>query len=262
MKDKVIVAVVALVAGAIGGGALGQIPGLSAASSAPETSGSTLIPVQPQQRALDTRVPGDITGGNPVTEQQTILLKIAGEHGVPESASAVQLNVTVVDGNTPSFLTVWDEGDNPGTSSLNWTDGEARPNAVTTAIGSDGFIRIFNRFGVVNVVVDVVGYYSGAGVVSEFEVVSQSFAIDLLARGDLAGRSIQCPADKLVTGGGASIIFDANGADNAPKLDLKTSIPRGDLSGWSATVIAEDSPYNGTLNIYAICASGVVTATP
>jgi len=258
MKDKLIVAVVALVAGAIGGGVLGQMPGLSAASTAPETSGATLIPVQPQQRALDTREPGDITGGNPLTEEQTIQLKMAGEHGVPASAAAVQLNVTVVDGNTPSFLTVWDEGDNPGTSSLNWTDGQARPNAVTTAIGSDGFVRIFNRFGVVNVVVDVVGYYSSDGVVSDFEVVSESFDIDMSAEGDITGNSVRCPEGKLVTGGGASALFDGE----PPTFDMKTSIPQRDLTGWEATVVAESGSFDGRLNIYAICASGVVLATP
>ena len=255
MKDKLIIALVALVAGAIGGGALGQMPGLSAASTPPETSGSTLIPVQPQQRALDTREAGDITGGNPVTEGQTIQLQLAGAHGVPATATAVQLNVTVVGGNTPSFLTIWDEGDNPGTSSLNWTTAEATPNAVTTAIGSDGFIRIFNQFGVVHVVVDVVGYYSSDGVVSEFEVVSESFPISLSSPGDLQGQTASCPEGKSITGGGASLIFTG-----APTIDLKTSIPRSDLTGWGATVIAEQSNASATLNIYAVCASGVVPA--
>ena len=254
MKDKVIVALVALVAGAIGGGVLGQMPGLSAASTPPPTSGATLIPVQPQQRALDTREPGDITGGNPITEEETIQLKMAGAHGVPATAKAVQLNVTVVDGNVPSFLTVWDEGDNPGTSSLNWSTPEAIPNAVTTAIGSDGFIRIFNRFGAVNVVVDVVGYYSSDGVVSDFEVVTSSSDLTLNP-GDTTGRTLDGPDGKLVTGGGASVAL----MDPPTAFDLKTSIPKTDLRGWEATVLGEESG-EGKLFLYAICASGVVPA--
>jgi hypothetical protein len=252
MRERFTVAFVALLAGAIGGITFGQVSGIFAAGES--SSGSTLVPVSPQQRALDTREAGDITGGNPLTADQTIKLKIAGEFGVPASASAVQLNVTVVDGNMASFLTIWDDGDNPGTSSLNWGGAEARPNGVTTAIGSDGFIRIYNRFGVVNVIVDVVGYYSSEGVVTDFEVVSSSTDLDFLNKGDLSGTSVECPEGKHATGGGASII-------NNNGLDLKTSIPRTDLGGWSASAIAEESPYTGTLNIYAVCASGVVLAT-
>jgi len=103
----------------------------------------------------------------------------------------------------------------------------------------------------------VVGYYAADGVVTDFEVVSESFDFDLGSSGDLSGETVNCPEGKLVTGGGASVLFTGS-----PQLDLKTSIPRGDLTGWSATVIAEDAPYEGTLNIYAICAAGVILATP
>ncbi len=84
--------------------------------------------------------------------------------------------------------------------------------------------------------------------------VANSTDLDLVSRGDLSGKSVDCPAGKHATGGGSSIVSNQG-------LDLKTSIPKGDLSGWSATVIAEDAPYTGTLNIYAVCASGVVPAT-
>lgn len=261
--ERLTVGLIALAAGAAGGIAFGQVGGLIAQESPPPMTGSTLIAVQPQQRALDTREIDDITGGNPMTGGQTLQLEIAGEHGVPDDAAAVQLNVTVVDGSVPSHLTVWDEGDNPGTSSLNWVDATARPNAVTTAIGSDGFIRIHNFQGSVNVIVDVVGYYSDAGLVSDFEVVSQTFDISLTTGpGSVSGRSVDCPQGKLVTGGGASILFD-DGIGEVPGLDMKTSIPRSDLSGWMATVISESSTNDdGQLNIYAICASGVIAATP
>jgi hypothetical protein len=251
MRERLIVALIALTAGAAGGIVFSQVSALGAAGNG--SSGAAFVPVQPQQRALDTRESGDITGGNPLTAGQTIQLKLSGEHGVPADASAVQLNVTVVGGNQPSFLTVWDEGDNPGTSSLNWVDGEALPNGITTAIGDDGFIRIRNQFGIVHVIVDVVGYFSPQGVVTDFEVVSESTDYDFSSPGDLSGTTVSCPDGKSAISGGASIVSNQG-------LDLKTSIPRTDLGGWGASVIAEDPPYTGTLNLYAVCASGVVMA--
>jgi hypothetical protein len=76
------------------------------------------------------------------------------------------LNVTVVNATASSFLTVWpsDEG-RPLASSLNWVAGApATPNKVDVKLSADGKISLFNLAGTVDVLADVVGYYSPATV--------------------------------------------------------------------------------------------------
>lgn len=121
-------------------------------------SGSVLVPVVPE-RVLDTRVPGQPFGR--LGEQRTGTLSFAGV--VPADARAVDLNVTVTAGSAPSFLTVWPTGGSrPDTSAANWVDSTPRPNGLTVKLGTDLSIDVFNRFGTVHVVIDLMGYYVDA----------------------------------------------------------------------------------------------------
>jgi hypothetical protein len=253
MGERVFTALVALAAGAVGGIVFGQVSNLGASSHERPTA---FVPLEPAARLLDTRQSGDITGGNPLTEGQTLQLQVTGRDGVPSDARAVQLNVTVAEGTAASFLSVWDEGEWPGTSSLNWADASASPNAVTTSVGSDGFIRIYNDTGTVHTIVDVTGYFTTAGIVSDFETVSEEFPVNLIA-GNTAGRSVICPDGKLAVGGGASVV------DIPGRLILLSSVPRSDGTGWSGRAGAVGSgTVVGTLTVYSICASGVTRAAP
>lgn len=81
----------------------------------------------------------------------------------PANVMAVVANVTATDGSAPSFLTVWPSGAaRPGSSSVNFAANETTPNHTTVGVGSDGKIAIYNDTGAVNVIVDVVGYYTTA----------------------------------------------------------------------------------------------------
>lgn len=245
-------AIAALVLGLIGGAVFGNVGFLNAQTDG--GGGDSFHAVGPPVRILDTRVATGITAGNPVQPQQTLPLPIAGTTAVPADATAVQLNVTVVDGSTASFLTVWDDGPWPGTSSLNWDSPSATSNSVTTAIGADGSIRFYNNSGTVHLVVDITGYYTeGAALgATNFETISESFPQDLGSAGETAGESVTCPAGKGATGGGVSIT-DNNG------LDIRRSIPSGQ-DGWTGGVTAESPPFTGTMNIWVICASNVLPA--
>jgi len=90
---------------------------------------------------------------------------VGGVSGVPASADAVVLNVTVTETTASSFLTIWPAGQTrPTVSSLNWTQGRTIPNAVTVKLGAGGKISIFNLFGKVDVIADVAGYYDSISV--------------------------------------------------------------------------------------------------
>jgi len=94
----------------------------------------------------------------------TLTVQVAGLAGVSTNASAVALNVTVT--NTTGaggYLTVFPSGVPPTASNLNWAGGETVANLVVTALNSGGGINLYNYAGSADVIVDVLGYYTGAG---------------------------------------------------------------------------------------------------
>jgi hypothetical protein len=95
----------------------------------------------------------------------TVAVTVTGVGNVPSSGvSAVVLNVTVTGGTSGSYLTLWPAGaSQPTASNLNWTAGETVPNRVVVAVGQGGKVDVYNKFGSVNVIIDVNGYMSAAG---------------------------------------------------------------------------------------------------
>src|SRR4051812_14732002 len=110
-------------------------------------------------RLLDTRPATQVgTRSTPLGLQQTLDLVIPG---LPDDASAVNVNVTVVDGTEGSFLTLYPSGNaRPPTSTINWDSAGAVANTATVDIHAGHSITIFNLKGTVNVVVDLLGYYA------------------------------------------------------------------------------------------------------
>ena len=79
----------------------------------------------------------------------------------PRTKTALVLNVTATDTTTPSFLTVWPaDTPRPLASDLNWVAGETVPNLVVVELNNSAF-QVFNQEGLVDVVVDFDGFYSG-----------------------------------------------------------------------------------------------------
>ena len=119
-------------------------------------TGSSLTTVMPT-RLLDTR---NGTGGwyGVLGNTQTIDLAVGGTAGVPASASAVVLNVTVANAAGPGYLTVYPCGGAvPLTSNLNFTIGETRANLVTVRLGTSGKV-CFYSYGRAAVIADITGY--------------------------------------------------------------------------------------------------------
>jgi hypothetical protein len=113
----------------------------------------------PPTRILDTR---DGTGGfpqQPLGPDQTMDVQVAGRGGVPLTATAAVLNVTVTDTTAPSYLTVYPTGAaRPTASNLNWVTRQTIPNLVEVGLGTDGKVSIYNAVGNVDVIFDVGGY--------------------------------------------------------------------------------------------------------
>lgn len=129
----------------------------SAASAQNSTPGATgaytaLTPT----RLLDTRTSGQALGS-----AGRLSLAVAGVSGVPTSATAVALTVTVTNTTASSYLAVYAAGGSlPAVSNLNWTAGETVANLVIAPVGSDGEVTIHNHVGSTDVIVDLEGYFA------------------------------------------------------------------------------------------------------
>ena len=124
-------------------------------------TGHLFHPLNPA-RVLDTRPPpnqvGPFTSPWPAATNRDV--QIGGNGGVPATAAAALLNVTVTGGTAGSFLSVWPAGQPaPLVSSLNWVPGVTIPNSVTTKLNAAGAITIRNAEGTVDVIADTNGWY-------------------------------------------------------------------------------------------------------
>jgi hypothetical protein len=126
------------------------------------TTGGQFTGLSPK-RILDTR---NGTGASqiPACTGQTITLQVAGRGGVPglPTAKGVVVNVTVTNTTAGSYLTVYpSDASKPTASDLNWVSGLTVPNLVVVKLSAvDGTVTIYNAQGCVDVLADVVGWYS------------------------------------------------------------------------------------------------------
>ncbi len=80
---------------------------------------------------------------------------------VPVGASAVVLNVTVLDASAATDVRVYPSGRPvPDASSVNAPKGGVVPNLVTVPLGADGKVMLRNSAGSVNLLADIAGYYT------------------------------------------------------------------------------------------------------
>lgn len=112
------------------------------------------------RRVLDTR-----EGlGAPLAQvgQTPLEVTLLGRGGVPnEGVSGVMLNVTAVAPTANTFVTVYPGGsDRPMASNLNVSGGQVIPNMVLARLGPEGTVLMYNNGGLIDLVADVVGYFT------------------------------------------------------------------------------------------------------
>jgi uncharacterized protein YvpB len=135
-------------------GALAIVTASRNAVDAGAQTGDSYVPLAPY-RILDTRV-----AGNPLGNNGTANLTVAGIGPVPVDASAVVLNVTVTDSSSASYLTLYAAGESPpDVSNLNFSQGETVANLTVVPVGVNGQVTIYNATGTVQVIVDLEGYF-------------------------------------------------------------------------------------------------------
>ena len=106
---------------------------------------------------VDTRTTTALTSAAPRT------LTIAGTCGIPATARAVAINLTVVGATGPGYVTLWRSGTpQPVTSSINFPFGTTRSNNAIVDLASGGTLDAqasVGGSGTVQLVIDVSGYF-------------------------------------------------------------------------------------------------------
>lgn len=117
-------------------------------------TGHNLVPITPT-RVLDTRAPHIAR----LTPGTTRTVKVAGTpNGAPANATAVALNLTMVNPASGGYLSVWPNGAAAtDVSNVNVRPGETRPNSTIVPVGRDGNITISTSIAT-DLLIDVAGY--------------------------------------------------------------------------------------------------------
>jgi hypothetical protein len=103
-----------------------------------------------------------VTGGHFIT------INVTGVDGIglligSHTPVAIVANISAVNATTSTFVTVYPgpaSAGRPSASDLNEPNFLPVTNLVVVKVGTDGTINLFNDLGNVNLIVDVLGYYS------------------------------------------------------------------------------------------------------
>ena len=124
----------------------------------PATQFYTLTPC----RAVDTRTaPAGPFAGPALSAGGTRTFNLAGRCGIPATAKAISLNVTVTAPTTVGNLALYAAGSSAGSSTINYSAGQTRANnAIIMVATSAGLaVRCNQASGTAHVILDVNGYF-------------------------------------------------------------------------------------------------------
>ena len=114
----------------------------------------------PPCRLVDTR--SNTTGGPALTASSNRAFVVWQKCGIPTTAKAVSANLTVTQGTSAGFLSVYPTGAPiPSSSAINYAIGQTRANSVVLAIGNGGAltVRCGQPTGTTHAILDVNGYF-------------------------------------------------------------------------------------------------------
>lgn len=127
---------------------------------------TVLVPTEPC-RLVDTRPSSQVGTTSTLQEDAAVVIDVHGEQGecdIPDTASGVSLNVTAVDPSNQTNIRIYptpDDDSVPLTANLNPFPGLPQEfNSVITDLNDEGQFSVYNRFGTVDVVIDLVGFYA------------------------------------------------------------------------------------------------------
>lgn len=169
-------------------------------------------PVSPF-RVLDTRP------GSPIGPKASISLTVTGKGGVPATGvAAIVVNVTAVQPTASTFLTVYPAGEaRPTASNLNAPARAVIPNLVSSKVGSNGRIVLYNHAGATDVVVDIAGWYDD--LLRRHPVASATGGMRLSPI--TPHRALDTRVAKVPVGPGGTITVDVTGVGSVPASGVR-----------------------------------------
>jgi hypothetical protein len=113
-------------------------------------------------RLVDTRRPAGALGGPALAAGGMRSFDVGGACGIPPTARAIAVNVTVAAPTAPGHLRVWAADELvPLTSTLNFAAGQSRSSDAVVRLGAAASFSVFCGMpsGSTDLVVDVTGYF-------------------------------------------------------------------------------------------------------
>jgi hypothetical protein len=139
-----------------------SVPVGQSVSTAGSGQGLSFVAVTPCRIADTRNIPPGPFSAPAITNNQTRSFPIPQSScGIPSTAVAYSLNVTVVPNGLLNYLTVWPTGQTrPTISLMNSFDGRTKANAAIVAAGTAGSISVFASTPTsTNVILDIDGYF-------------------------------------------------------------------------------------------------------
>jgi hypothetical protein len=206
------------------------------------------VPVTPC-RVADTRNPEGPFGGPTMTEASTRSFAIPESAcGIPSTAQAYSLNVTVVPQRPLSFLKLWPDGQPPTNVSTLNSDGGVVANAAIVAAGTGGAVDVYVT-DPTDVILDINGYFDrpSAATAAFYTATPCRIADTRFPDGPFGGPSLGARGsrDFAVSSSACGI---PSGVD-AYSLNV-TAVPDGVLAFLTAWPTGEQRPLVSTLNSF------------
>jgi hypothetical protein len=206
------------------------------------------VPVTPC-RVADTRNPSGAFGGPTMTGGSTRSFAIPQSAcGIPATAQAYSLNVTVVPQGALYYLSLWPAGvTQPVVSTLNSYSGDVIANAAIVPAGAGGAVSVYVTNDT-DVVLDIDGYFSNSAAGAAFSAVTLCRVADTRnATGSLGGPAMSAgqTRDFPVLSSSCEIPSTAS----AYSMNV-TVVPGGALYYLSTWPSGEAQPLVSTLNSY------------
>ena len=221
-------------------GVIGVLAAASPASAAPVSG--TYHATTPT-RILDTRsrVPRV-----PVAALGEVLLQVVGLASVPDTASAVVLNVTVTEPKGAGYVTVYpDLAARPTTSNLNFVPKQIVPTLVVVAM-SNGRVRFYNgSAGSVQIIADVSGYFTGANLPSGQGAFGARTPLRLLD----TRSGIGAPKATVLKGGSVAFTVTGNGVPLGVSAVVLNVTATGPTAGGFITAYPHGGPIPTASNL-------------
>jgi hypothetical protein len=189
-------------------------------------------------RIVDSRGPAGPYGAPALTGGSPRDFTLTGQCGIPASAAAVSLNITVTNTAGPGFILIYPQGSSqPMVSTLNYVAGQTIANAAVVPLGTAGGVTVIAGVSGADLILDTNGYYDGSGALQLS--LSRRAALDQFWTSQAVG---------LTTVGATPVLLKSDGAD----IWVANFLGGGTVSRVRASDGKSLESWTGALNAFGV----------